>query len=84
MNNLLEKINNSDITPIVILEPILDVNFQYGIQYIEDSINSKIIDLTHYKTERESWADESHFNVDGRAKYSQSLVDILLKTGDYH
>ena len=77
LNTLLDTVKENGIKPIVVLEPVFKQKYDYDISMIRKNINAEVIDLTKVHIADKNWADDKHFNVKGRAIYTNELIERL-------
>lgn len=80
LNKLIAYIKENGINPIILIEP-----FIYNKEVVNHKLvlkeDVKIIDMVNFNSLKpELWGDKAHYNEIGRYKYTQELLNILLKT----
>lgn len=75
LQRMIGRLQNNNISAILILEPIFENKYEYDIKEIEFLFkNIKIVDLTNYRLNKQKWVDDGHLNYKGRKQYSEYLV----------
>jgi len=70
-------IANSHARVVVVLQPKWRVSPRFSVTDIESRIHAPIIDLRGNTFTDQDWCDDSHFNLFGRAKYSELMEKRL-------
>lgn len=77
LNRFISEIKDRGITPIVVFEPSSIHTFnQYSYEDFEKIINANILHLSNFNIQNNRlWTDQSHFNIHGRNKYTNELIE---------
>lgn len=70
-------IANSHSKIVVVLQPKWRVSPRFSVTDVENRIHAPIIDLRGNTFTDQDWCDDSHFNLFGRAKYSELMEKRL-------
>jgi hypothetical protein len=83
LKKIISMLENQNIEPIIVFEPLLNSRVKYSMSDIYKNFKGvDIIDLTNFSIEEKLWADNNHLNYRGREFYSEYLSTILMSQYD--